>query len=62
LKLYGVKAGFFGFLDETKGQFQRAVVVDADLGDEKARLAGANFTAVGQSYDIHAEDILLVFK
>ncbi len=40
LELHGVGAGAGGELDELLGQLDRAVVVDADLGDDERRVAG----------------------
>nr|GFD02386.1 hypothetical protein [Tanacetum cinerariifolium] len=42
LKLHRVAAGGHGRIDKLLGNVERAVVVDANLGNDVARLAGAN--------------------
>ena len=45
LELHGVGAGALGEVDELLGEPDRAVVVDADLGDEEGRVPAADVVA-----------------
>ncbi len=42
LELHGIRAGGLGLVDELLGEVDRAVVVDADLGDEQGRVVAAD--------------------